>query len=113
NFFSAMGVRDENLSLVLSIGQWAEIAAMFILPIAYKLLASKKTIAIGIGAWGARFGLYGVGGPALLYLAQAMHGICFAFAIAAAMIYVERVCAPDVRASAQSLLGVVSYGFGM
>jgi nucleoside transporter len=113
-FFKAVGVADDNLALVMSIGQWAEIAIMFILPFVYRTLGSKLTIAIGVLAWAVRFGLYAIGTPVeLIYVAQGMHGICFAFAIAAAMIYVERVCPVDIRASAQSLLGMATYGLGM
>jgi MFS family permease len=114
NFFKAVGIAEKNIPLVMGIGQWAEIATMLILPFVYKKLGSKGTIAIGVLAWAVRFGLFALGKPlALMYVAQAMHGVCFAFAIAAAMIYVERICAPDIRGSAQSLLGMVTYGLGM
>ena len=45
--------------------------------------------------------------------AQTLHGVCFAFALAAAMIYAERIGAPDVRASMQSFLTWLAYGFGL
>jgi nucleoside transporter len=113
-FFPTLGVADKDLSLVSSIGQIAEIAGMFVLPLALVRLGSKTTISIGLFAWAARFAMYAIGKPfGLVLAAQAIHGVCFAFTIAAAMIYVERICASDVRASAQSLLTFVTYGLGM
>ncbi len=114
NFFPAVGVSDHMLPFVSSLGQVAEILTMLLLPVAYLRLGPKRTIAIGIAAWAVRFAIFALGKPAGLVIAtQALHGVCFAFVIAAAMIYVERVCAPDVRASAQSLLTFVTYGAGM
>lgn len=113
-FFPAVGVKDDNLPIVMAIGQIAEILTMFALPFVYTKLGPKWTIAVGLLAWAARFGIFALGTPWELVIAsQALHGVCFAFAIAAAMIYVERVCEADIRASAQSLLSFVTYGLGL
>jgi nucleoside transporter len=114
NFFTDAGIAQANIPTVMAIGQAAEILTMFILPWMYKTLGSKKTIALGVAFWAVRFALYALGKPiGLMYVAQAMHGACFAFAIAAAMIYVEKICPGDIRASAQSLLSLATYGLGM
>ena len=113
-FFKAIGIEEANIPSVMVIGQVAEILTMFALPFVYRTLGSKKTIALGVIFWAVRFCLYALGKPiGLMYVAQAMHGACFAFALAGAMIYVERICAPDIRASAQSLLSLATYGVGM
>lgn len=113
-FFPAVGVQDDNLPIVMAVGQIAEILTMFALPFVYLKLGAKWTISIGLLAWAVRFGIFALGTPRELVIAsQALHGVCFAFAIAAAMIYVERVCDTDIRASAQSLLGFVTYGLGL
>jgi nucleoside transporter len=113
-FFQDAGVRKENIAYVMGIGQIMEILTMLLLPLAYAKLGAKKTIAIGLFAWALRFAIFAIGSPLwLMIVAQGLHGFCFAFAIAAGMIYVERVCPPDVRASAQSLLTLVTYGAGM
>lgn len=114
NFFVDAGVKKEDVPTVMSIGQFAEIATMAVLPPVFQRLGAKKTIALGVAAWALRFGLFALGQPLwLMVAAQALHGVCFAFAIAGTMIFVERVSAPDVRASAQSLLTLVTYGLGM
>jgi MFS family permease len=114
NFLPTVGISDSNLPLVLLVGQITEIPTMFILPMVLTRLGSKLTISIGLAAWAARFGIFSLGGPAwLMVAAQGLHGIAFAFAIAAAMIYVERICSPDVRGSMQSFLSWLTYGLGM
>ncbi len=113
-FFPTLGISDQWLGPTQTIGQVAEIGTMFILPLAYTRLGSKPTIAIGIFAWALRFAIFALGTPTWLVIAaQALHGVCFAFAIAGAMIYFERICTPDVRASMQSFLTWIAYGFGM
>jgi predicted MFS family arabinose efflux permease len=111
---AGMGVEQSNVALVMLVGQILEILTMLLLPISLKKLGTKYTIAIGISAWGIRFAIFALGGPKELVLgAQALHGFCFAFAIAAAMIYVDKICAKDVRGSMQSFLAFATYGFGM
>lgn len=113
-FFSALGISDSWLGRVQTIGQVAEIVTMLVLPFAYKKLGTKATIAIGLFAWGLRFAIFAIGEPVgLVIAAQALHGVCFAFAIAAAMIYFERISAPDVRGTVQSFLSFIAYGLGM
>jgi nucleoside transporter len=112
-FLPSAGISDENLSLVMLIGQVTEILTMFILPLALMRLGSKTTICIGVAAWAIRFSIFAVGQPLwFVVAAQALHGVAFAFAIAAAMIYVERICTPDVRGSMQSFLAWLTYGLG-
>lgn len=113
-FFSSLGISDSWLGRVQTIGQVAEILTMLALPFAYKKLGTKITIAIGLFAWALRFAIFAVGDPVgLVIAAQALHGVCFAFAIAAAMIYFERISAPDVRGTIQSFLSFIAYGLGM
>ncbi|GMV83436.1 MAG: xanthosine permease [Planctomycetota bacterium] len=113
-FFPTLGIADEWLGPTQSIGQAAEIVTMFLLPFVYKKLGPKKTIAIGLFAWALRFAVFALGTPAWLVIAsQALHGVCFACGIAAAMIYFESISPPDVRGSVQSFLTWITYGFGM
>src|SRR5262249_22528536 len=114
NFTPTVGVSDSQLPLVLGVGQCAEIATMFALPWAYARLGPKTTLLIGVGAWALRFALFALArSPVLVVVAQALHGVSFAFGVAAAMIYVEQACSSDVRGSAQSFLTWLTYGLGM
>ena len=114
SFFPTVGIRDQDLALVMSVGQIAEILTVLILPAVYLGLGARRTLLLGLAAWTLRFGLYAVGHPKWLVIgAQALHGACFAFVLAAASIYVERICAPDIRASVQNLLSFFYYGVEM
>ncbi|MCZ7647603.1 MAG: MFS transporter [Planctomycetota bacterium] len=113
-FEVGLKLTKEQVPRVASIGQTMEIVMMWILPFFLLRLGFKTTIAIGIAAWGLRFGIFALGEPtALVIVSQGLHGVCFAFAIAAAMIYVERISPKDVRGSAQSFLAFMTYGLGM
>jgi nucleoside transporter len=113
-FFANVGISQSNIPTVMAIGQFAEILTMLVLPWMFRILGSKRTIALGVLFWAVRFALFALGRPLeLMYVAQAMHGACFAFAIAGAMIYVEKVSPADIRASTQSLLSLATYGLGM
>lgn len=112
-FLLGSGVAREGLSSLMSIGQIAEIFVVLLLPLLYGRLGAKGTIAIGIGAWALRFGLWSRGGSfPFLVAAVALHGICFACGRIASTIYVDQVCPRDARASAQSLLSLMVDGSG-
>jgi MFS family permease len=113
-FNTGVQIKPENIPLVMTSGQVLEILTMLLLPFSLKYLGLKRTILIGVAAWGIRFFAFGSGGPtALVVGSQVLHGFCFAFAIAAAMIYVNQISTPDVRGSAQSFLAFITYGLGM
>ncbi|MEC8943469.1 MAG: MFS transporter, partial [Acidobacteriota bacterium] len=59
------------------------------------------------------FALESVTIPTWLLLASlSLHGFCYVFFFVAAFIHVDNVAPPDVRASAQSLIAIVTLGFG-
>ena len=108
NFMPTVGVPDEWISTVMSVGQVFEIGMMFLLAWLYRRLGAKGIITLGLVCWLARFVIFAAyprAGPVVA--AQVLHGACFAFALAATMIYVDRICTPDVRGSMQSFLGWV------
>jgi len=110
-FLPVVGVSPANLPVVIGIGQTAEIAMMWGLPLVYRRFGEKGTMALGMAAWVLRFGVFSLGGPAWLVIASiAFHGPGFAFVRIAATMYIDRICERDVRSSAQSLLAVVIDG---
>lgn len=112
-FLLEEGVSPEGLSSLMSIGQVTEIFVVLLLPVIFGRWGPKGTIAVGIGAWAARFFFWsgGSGFPTLV-AAVALHGICFACSRIAATIYVDRICPRDARSSAQSLLSLAVDGSG-
>jgi len=107
-------VKPEYVSSVMTIGQWVEIFFMLTLPWFLKELGMKWVLFIGMAAWGVRYAIFAFQpGFALILLGIALHGICFDFFFAAGFIHVENTAGADIKASAQSLFGVLTYGAGM
>jgi MFS family permease len=99
---------------VLTIGQFVEIGVLALLPFALKKIGFTWTIGLGIAAWAVRYAMFAFGQPLWAVIAsQTLHGFGFGFFFAGCMIYSDRVAPKDVRASAQSLFLLVTYGVGM
>lgn len=98
----------------MTIGQFFEILILALLPLALARLGFTLTIAIGIAAWALRYALFALGTPVWLVLAsQGLHGFGFGFFFVGCMIYSDRIAPKDIRASAQGIIILVSFGFGM
>lgn len=113
-FFPTLGISDRWLGSVQSIGQASEIVTMLCLPFFLARLGFKRVIAIGMLAWGVRFMICAWGEPAWFVIgSQALHGFCFTFVTTAGAIYLNHICSPDARASAQTFLTWISAGLGL
>ena len=109
-----VGVRSDNVGPLTTIGQWVELGVMFTVGWSLDHLGMKWVLAIGMAAWGVRFGFFALGKPLLLVaLGVAMHGLCFDYFFAAGFIHVDQAAPKAIAASAQGLFGVVTYGLGM
>jgi len=65
-------------------------------------------------AWPLRYIIFAIGSPTWLVIASlALHGFCYVFFFTASQIYVDTVAPRDIRASAQSLIMLVTIGLGM
>jgi hypothetical protein len=74
----------------------------------------KTVLVLGMAAWALRYGIFAARPPIpLVVLGIALHGICFDFFLAAGMIHTQDIAPADIKASAQSLFGVLTYGLGM
>jgi MFS family permease len=98
----------------MGIGQIAEIVVLLILPFALATLGFTWTIAIGIAAWAVRYAMFALGQPIwAVIVSQSLHGFGFGFFFVGCMIYSDRIAPRDIRASAQGLIILVTYGVGM
>lgn len=97
-------------------GQVTEIAALLITPWLLPRLGVKKLLLISIFFWTLRFLFFAMGDTGdrvwMIYIALAVHGICFTFFFVAGQLFVDREAGPALRASAQGLLSMVSMGLG-
>lgn len=109
-----IGVSSNNVPAVMTIAQLAEIFVMaWLLSYFLKKYGMRKTLAFGVVAWPIRYIIFAIGTPVWLVIASlALHGICYVFFFVAAFIYVDKVAPADIRASAQSLIAIVSLGMG-
>lgn len=113
-FLQDIGVPHNLLGATKSVSQIAEIVSLAIfLPLSLKYLGMRKTLVIGVLAWPLRYFIFSIGEPLWLVITSlTFHGIGFAFVFVTSQIYVDRVAPKDIRASAQSLLTLVTLGFG-
>jgi nucleoside transporter len=107
-------VKPENVGPIMTIGQWVEIVFMLSLPWFLRELGMRYVLILGMAAWGVRYAIFAARPPLpLVIVGIALHGICFDFFLAAGMIHTENIAPADIKASAQSLFGVLTYGLGM
>lgn len=113
-FLEEIGVSKANVPSVMTIAQIAEIITMaLLLPYFIKHIGVRWTLAIGVIAWPLRYIVFAIGGPVPLVIASlAFHGLGYTFFFVASQIYVDNVASSTSRASAQSLLTLVTLGVG-
>lgn len=98
-------------------GQMSETLFMIFMPFFFARFGVKWMLMIGMGAWVARYACFahgGVGWPleGLLILGLALHGPCFDFFFVTGQLYTDHKAPREVRASAQGLIYLITYGLG-
>ena len=107
-------VKPQNVGPLMTIGQWVEIFFLLTLSWFLREWGMRTVLIIGMAAWGVRYGIFAALPPlGLAILGIALHGICFDFFLAAGMIHTADIAPLEIKASAQSLFGVLTYGLGM
>jgi nucleoside transporter len=107
-------LKVEKIGSTMGIGQWAELVLLPFLPFFLSRFGMKWVLAIGMLAWGVRYGIFALGEPYWLVIASlALHGVCFDFFFAAGFIHVDNKSPATIRASAQALFAFLTYGAGM
>jgi nucleoside transporter len=114
-FFDSQGFK--HVTATMNLGQLGEIFLMLLVPLALKRFGVKWTMVIGLGALAIRyFALWGgvaAGQTFLYYIAILVHGIIFGFFFVGGQVYVDKKAPPEIRAQAQGLIVLMSYGVGM
>jgi nucleoside transporter len=113
-FLQDLGVPANLLGITKSVSQVAEIISLAVfLPLSLRYFGMRTTLVIGVLAWPLRYFVFSLGQPLWLVITSlTFHGIGFAFVFVTSQIFVDRVAPKDIRASAQSLLTLVTLGFG-
>jgi len=117
----------------MTMGQMSEVFFLLVMPFFFTRLGVKKMLLVGMGAWALRYLLFAYGstpvlpvdglaaeemasltaGVFMLYGGILLHGICFDFFFVTGQIYVDKVAPREIRANAQGLIALVTYGVGM
>lgn len=114
-FLNQSGVR--NAAGKMSGGQFSELFCMLLIPWFFRRLGVKYMLAAGMLAWVARYVLfaYGNAGPRMwmLWAGILLHGICYDFFFVTGQIYIDHKAPAALRAAAQGLISLITYGLGM
>jgi predicted MFS family arabinose efflux permease len=109
-----VGVKPSSVGPLMTIGQWVEIFFLLSLQWFIDKLGMKWVLVLGMTAWALRYAIFAMRPPlALAIVGIALHGICFDFFLGAGFMHTNNEAPADIKASAQSLFGVLTYGLGM
>jgi len=107
----------DNSTAWSSLGQFSEIMFLLLLPFFLKKYGFKKTIIVGMLAWGVRYLLFAFGNNgdlfSLLVLGIFLHGICYDFFFVCGQIYTDSKAGEKYKSAAQGLITLATYGVGM
>ncbi len=108
-----VGIPQNWVMPVMSIGQIAEIGTMAILGYALKSLGWRKTMTLGILGHAVRFGVFALFPVKSVVVAViVLHGICYAFFFATVYIFIDEFFPKDARSTAQGLFNFLILGLG-
>lgn len=108
-----LGVPPERLSLVLTLAQTTEVAALAALPVLVRRFGLRGTMLFGLTAWLAANAILSIGRPLELVVSSlVLNGFYVTCFMIAGQVYVNGQTRADLRASAQALISFLS-GIGM
>jgi nucleoside transporter len=114
-FLNEIGVK--NAVGKMTGGQISELFCMLLIPWFFRRLGVKYMLVAGMLAWTMRYVLFAFGNSAegmrMLWLGILLHGICYDFFFVTGQIYVDRKAPLALRAAAQGLITLITYGAGM
>jgi MFS family permease len=92
---------------------------MVLMPVFLARFGVKAMLLGGMAAWILRYFLFSFGvGPDggvawMIILGVILHGICYDFFFVTGHLYTDKTAPREIRASAQGLIAILTYGVGM
>ncbi|WP_316811172.1 nucleoside permease [Pedobacter heparinus] len=115
SFLTNAGV--DNPTGKMTIGQVSEVLFLLLLPLFFTRFGFKKTMLLGMLAWGLRYALFAYGNAGelsfMLIAGIALHGICYDFFFVSGQIYTNAAAGEKYKSAAQGLITLATYGVGM
>ncbi len=113
-FLISLNIPYTLVPITKAISQVAEVGALAILlPLWLPKKGMKWCLLVGSFAWPLRYLIFAIAHPVwLVVLSLGLHGFGYAFVLVVQQLYVDRVSPSDIRASAQSLLTIMTLGVG-
>lgn len=112
-FLEEIGIAQNWVMPVMSIGQIAEILTMAVLGYCLSKMGWKVTLIVGILGHAVRFAVFAFFPyQAPVILVNMLHGVCYAFFFATVYIYVDEFLPKDVRSSTQGIFNLMILGIG-
>jgi len=113
-FLQSAGIA--NPAFKMTFGQMSEIIFLLVLPFFFARFGIKWVLLTGMLAWATRYALFALAAPGavgwMIMAGILLHGCCYDFVYVAGQIYIDKKGTPDIRAQAQGLFVLVSYGVG-
>ncbi|MBN8459140.1 MAG: MFS transporter [Verrucomicrobia bacterium] len=113
--FASNAAFGDKTAGVMALGQVSEIVFMALVPFFFRKLGVKWMLLVGMLAWTLRYAVFGMmpSVPAMIVFGIVLHGICYDFFFVTGQLYTDRKAPKEIRASAQGLIGLLTYGAGM
>jgi nucleoside transporter len=112
-------LRDAHVSnpaFKMTFGQMSEVVFLLLLPWFFLKWGVKWVLIAGMLAWIARYALFALGAPEavswMLIAGICLHGPCYDFVYIAGQVYIDRKASREIRAQAQGLFVLATYGVG-
>lgn len=106
----------DNPAFRMTFGQMSEVLFLLLLPWFFRRFGVKWVLIMGMIAWIVRYALFALGAPdAVVWMIMTgivLHGACYDFVYVAGQVYMDKLATPAIRAQAQGLFVLVSYGVG-
>lgn len=105
-----------NPAFRMTFGQMSEVLFLLLLPWFFARMGVKGVLIAGMAAWIARYALFAAGAPDavawMLMTGICLHGPCYDFVYVAGQVYIDTKASAAIRAQAQGLFVLATYGVG-